>query len=370
MMKKYIAMTAIMLAVAFLCRAQEPERAEGYRYVDAASLPLYGKICDSTSARYERLPAGLEGCIREQLWDLGRNSAGLYIRFRSNSTNVRARWTSLNGFGMNHMTDTGVRGLDLYCIHDGGWRFMGSARPVRGKKTNDTRIVGHMEPEMREYMLYLSLYDGVAGLEIGVDEDAVIEAPAVDSPVHDKPIVMYGTSILQGGCASRPGMVHTSIISRRLGREVVNLGFSGNAKLDPEIAEWMAKAEDPALYILDFEPNSTPETIAEKGETFFRILRDAHPDVPVIFVEEPFFPHYLFDMEMNKEIVDKIEALQVLFARLKDAGEKNIYYVPSDDMLGDDGEATVDGVHLTDLGMVRYADLLTPVIVKALAGEE
>lgn len=369
-MKRFIAVIALISAAAFVCRAQEPERVEGYKYVDAATLPLYGKVNDNTSARYERLPGSLHGQIREQLWDLGRNSAGLYIRFRSNSSNIRARWTSLNGFGMNHMTDTGVRGLDLYCIHDGEWRFMGSGRPVRGRKVTDARIVGHMEPEMREYMLYLSLYDGITELEIGVDEDAVIEAPEVNRPVCGEPVVMYGTSILQGGCVSRPGMVHTSIISRKLDREVINLGFSGNARLDPEIAEWMAQTENPALFVLDFAPNSSPEIINEKGEAFFRILRNAHPDVPVIFIEEPFFPHHIFDMEMNAEIVGKIEALQVLFGKLLDAGEKNIYYVPSDDMIGDDGEATVDGTHFTDLGMERYVEVVLPVIEKALAGKK
>ena len=100
-------------------------------------------------------------------------------------------------------------------------------------------------------MLYLSLYNGISSLEIGVDEGAVIEAPSIDSPRSDRPIVMYGTSILQGGCASRPGMAFTAILGRKLDREIINLGFSGNAWLDYEIAEYITRAQNPALIVLD-----------------------------------------------------------------------------------------------------------------------
>ena len=142
-----------------------------------------------------------------------------------------------------------------------------------------------MTPVDREFMLYLSMYDGVKSIEIGVDKGAYIEQPAVNSPSQEKPIVMYGSSILQGGCASRPGMAFTNIISRETDRTVFNLGVSGNALLDMEIAELMASVKDPGLFILDYVPNSKAERIREAGEEFFRIFREAHPDVPIIFVE-------------------------------------------------------------------------------------
>ena len=163
---------------------------------------------------------------------------------------------------------------------------------------------------MREYMLYLSLYNGISSLEIGVDEGAVIEAPSIDSPRSDRPIVMYGTSILQGGCASRPGMAFTAILGRKLDREIINLGFSGNAWLDYEIAEYITRAQNPALIVLDYVPNSTAEMIDERGERFFRIVRQAFPDVPVIFVEDPTFPHTRFDRNMLEEVTSKNEAVQ------------------------------------------------------------
>ena len=339
-------------------------------YHDASAFPLFGKCVEQTSARYERLPVELKGVVRDQLWGLGRNSAGLYIRFRSNSTKISARWKSMvPEHYMPHMADAGDNGLDLYILtEDKGWRFAGSGFEWGGrdKKVKSKAMVANMAPQMREYMLYLSLYNGVESLEIGVDEGAVIEAPAVDSPRSGRPVVMYGTSILQGGCASRPGMAFTSILERRLDREVINLGFSGNARLDYEIAEYITRVKDPSLIVLDYVPNSSAKLINEKGERFFRIIRDAFPDVPVIFVEDPTFPHTIFDQRMQKEVTSKNEAQKALYKRLKKAGEKKIHYVSTDGLIGDDGEATVDGVHFTDLGMMRYSEKLLPVMRKAL----
>lgn len=265
---------------------------------------------------------------------------------------------------MTHMTDTGTRGLDLYTMVDGEWRHMCSARPLG--KTSERCIIANMDPIDREYMLYLSLYDGVSSLEIGVDEGSTLVQPAVDSPRAAKPIVMYGTSILQGGCANRPGMAHTNILSRRLDREVINLGFSGNALLDMEIARLMASVEDPGLFVLDYAPNAYADMIDEDGEKFFRIIRDAHPDVPVVFIEDVIFPHTAFDNRIKEEVILKNQAQKRLYSRLKKSGEKKIYYISAEGMIGDDGEATVDGIHFTDLGMMRYVEHILPTVKKAL----
>ena len=334
-------------------------------WYDAANLPLYGKARQDTKELYERLPAEFEGRSRDAVWYLGRNSAGLYVRFSSNASAIWLRWSAKFGNHMNHQTLTGTRGLDLYVLTDKGeWRFMASGRPTLDSKDCEQKVIGAMEPKWREYMLYLPLYDGLTKLEIGVDREAVVEAPKVDLPRCDKPIVMYGTSILQGGCANRPGMAHTSILSRRFNREVINLGFSGNALLDLEIAELMASVEDPAIYVFDYVPNAYDYLIREKGEQFFRIVRDAHPDVPILFLEDPYFGHYEYDAGIKAEVDKKNAAQWELFCKLKKQGEKNIWYLKSDDMVGHDNEAFVDGIHFTDLGMMRYADWLAPHIRK------
>lgn len=334
-------------------------------FTDAAKFPLYGKISDKTNNRYERLPANLEGVSRKDVWKLGLNSSGLYIRFRSNSTSIHLRWESTFNHDQNHMTDLGTRGLDLYALVDGEWRAVAPGRPTT-KAKNTWAVIRNMTPEEREYMLYLSLYDGVKSLEIGVDEGSYIEQPVVNSPSQEKPIVMYGSSILQGGCASRPGMAYTNIIGRRFDREVFNLGFSGNARLDLEIAELMASVKEPGAFVIDCFPNSTEERIKEAGEEFFYILRKAHPDVPIIFVEDPLFPRIAFDVKLRDEVLGRNREVKALFNRLKKAGEKRIYYVEAEGMLGDDGDASVDGSHFTDLGNYRYVEHIMPILRKAL----
>ena len=262
------------------------------------------------------------------------------------------------------MTDTGAKGLDLYCLQrNGGWRFVNTARP-KGK-TNQATIIKNMSPEEREYMLYLPLYDGLISLSIGVDSLATISQPLVNYPIRENPIVFYGTSILQGGCASRPGMAHTNIISRRLNRECINLGFSGNAFLDLEVAKVIAEIEA-SVFVLDFVPNASVAQMKERLETFYRIIRSKHPDTPIIFIEDPIFPHTFYDEKVAKEVRRKNDTLKEIFNHLKKRNEKNIILISSKYMLGEDGEATVDGIHFTDLGMMRYADLVCPVIKKAI----
>lgn len=330
-------------------------------YHDASAFPLLGKATEATATRYERLPDSLQHISRKPLWDLGRHSAGLAVRFRSNSTCIAARWEVRDNRSMNHMTPTGIKGLDLYCLQDGEWIFAGSGRPQG--KVNKATIVKNMLPQEREYLLYLSLYDGVTSLAIGVDSLSEIRLPAIDLPRREKPIVFYGTSILQGGCASRPGMAHTNILERRLNRECINLGFSGNALLDLEIAHLMASV-DASMFVLDFVPNATVEQMRERADEFYSIIRRKHPDTPILFIEDPIFTHSPFDTRIAKEVKDKNETLNAIFQSLKQRGEKNIYFLSSRDIIGHDGEATVDGIHFTDLGFMRYAEVLYPILKK------
>ena len=299
-------------------------QAQQMTYHDASCFPLLGKATQDTGARYERLPDSLKNISRPPLWNLSRNSAGMAIRFRSNSTRIALKWENLFNNHMNHMTDVAVKGLDLYC-----------------------------------------LYDGLVSLSIGVDSLSSIDQPQINYPIREKPIVFYGTSILQGGCASRPGMAHTNIISRRLNRECINLGFSGNGQLDLEVARVMAEV-DAGVFVLDFVPNASVEQMKERMETFYRIIRNKHPKTPIVFIEDPIFTHTLFDQRVAHEVTRKNQTLNEIFNSLKKKGEKDIYLIHSEKMIGEDGEATVDGIHFTDLGMMRYANLITPFIKKMI----
>ena len=141
--------------------------------------------------------------------------------------------------------------------------------------------------------------------------------------------------------------------------------FSGNAFLDLEVAKVIAEVEA-SVFVLDFVPNASVEQMKERMETFYRIIRGKHPDTPIIFIEDPIFPHTFYDEKVAKEVRRKNDTLKEIFNCLKKINEKNIILISSKNMLGEDGEATVDGIHFTDLGMMRYADLVCPVIKKAI----
>lgn len=331
------------------------------RYYNADDFPLYGKMDEQTETRYERLPAALKGVSRDAVWNLGKNTAGLYLRFRSNSSSIGLKWTVSQNVIMNHMTETGIKGFDLYALKDGRWTFVNSARPKHNSFDHEAQIIASMDDSAKEFMLFFPLYDGVVDVQVGVDSAAFIEHPEMNLPLADKPIVCYGTSILQGGCASRPGMAHTNILTRRFNRTFVNLGFSGNARLDYELAELIA-AKDASLIMLDFMPNVDVSIIEERTVNFYRIIREKHPETTILFVENPIYPHAAFDQSVHKNIQAKNAALNRVFSNLVSSGERNIHLVPAMGMIGIDGEATVDGVHFTDLGYSRYAEYLYPYI--------
>ena len=334
---------------------------------DARMLPLYGKATPETAFMYSRLPESLSGECRPQVWKLGLCSTGLYVRFRTDSPTLWVRWESVSSKVMNHMSATGSRGLDLYVQNGGEWRFLTSAKPDLKAAVTERKIMSNMEPRMREYMLYLSLYDGVASLQIGTEEGHEILAGEGDSPRSGRPVVMYGTSITQGGCVSRPGMLYTSIMARELDREFVNLGFSGNALLDLEIARLMASVPNPSAYVLAVVENAGVEKFQERGEAFFRILREAHPDVPVIIVQAVRYSDCLLDNKKAADMEARMAACRQLYDSLRKSGQKRIYFVdPGAQSSFADAESSVDGTHLTDLGSIRFAQVLLPVLKKAL----
>lgn len=329
----------------------------------ADSLPLYGTLVHGDSVTYCRLPQSLNGKVRPELTNLGRNTAGLYIRFASDATAIGARYKT-RAFNMDHMTPTGIHGLDLYAIGDDGrWTTVGPGRPGLRNTHPEMMIMQNMEPRMREYMLYLPLYDICDSLYIGVNDGATLKASTLDSPQKDDYIIMYGTSILQGGCASRAGMAFPSILGRKLNRQVINLGFSGNGRLDTEVAELIAAAH-PSLVVIDACPNiKDAQLLAEKLPPFIKIIRDSHPEVPILVCGSPMFPVGRYDKSTHDTLKAKNDWLDAFFAANTDP---NIHYFHGEQTIHDDCEMTVDNYHFTDLGFMRYAEALYPVIKKLI----
>lgn len=334
------------------------------KWVDASQFEILGRVYPDSLPIYSRIPAFRKDVTRSDVYELGQHSAGISIRFRSDSPDIYLKWNTIYNNHMTHMADLGTRGLDLYVLTENGkWRYIGPGRPI-GNPTIWT-ATANMEPEMREYMIHLSLYDAVDKLEIGIDKDYTIEQPVAKSPRRGKPVVIYGTSLAHGATASRPGMAASNILQRELDNEFINLGFSANGKLDYEIAEMMASV-DAAVYIMDNIPNSSVDEIYNKTEKFVKILRDSHPDVPLIFIEDPKFPGIPRNKLITEEVNGKNKAIREVYQKMVDAGMKNTYYVEQIHLQPEDGDAFSDEYHYTDIGFRKYCDTLLPILKKIL----
>jgi lysophospholipase L1-like esterase len=214
----------------------------------------------------------------------------------------------------------------------------------------------------REYLLYLPLYNGITHLEIGIPRENNIEnAPSAT----ERPIVFYGTSIIQGGCASRPGMCSTAILGRRLNREIINLGFSGSGRMEPEVAELLSEL-DPEIYFIDCLPNLEASEVALRIEPFIRILRKVHPNTPIVLAEGITYDDAFLVKERDLRNTESRRALRNAYENLLKSGFSNLYYQIAEGVLGSDGEGTVDGTHPTDLGFMRQADAYELVIKSIL----
>jgi lysophospholipase L1-like esterase len=330
-------------------------------WYDALHIGLEGQAWTDVKAPYDRLPAKAEGVVRKSVWGLSHHSAGLAVRFQTNSKFIRARWkVTSSRLAMPHMPATGVSGLDLYARDGKSWRWVGAGRPG-GSVENEANLVT-APGDMREYLLYLPLYNGVESLSVGVAPEATLFPVR---PPGGLPIVDYGTSITQGGCASRPGMVHPAILGRRLECEFINLGFSGNGTMDPEMADLLAEIPS-AVYVIDCCPNMSPEMIAERTVPFVHRLRQQRAQTPILLVENIEYQNAWFLGRDNNVYRKKNQALREAYEQLEREGVPNLYYLRGEDLLGRDSQATVDGTHPTDLGFIRMADAFEPKLRRIL----
>ncbi|MDB6057753.1 MAG: rhdA [Verrucomicrobiales bacterium] len=356
-MFKYL---SALFACTLACCAANPAPSQNVVWHDARTLTVEGKGWTNTLKFYDRLPSSAKGVVRSPVWNLSQDSAGMTVRFMTDSPEIAARWMlRKSGLAMPHMPASGVSGLDLYTKENGKWHWVGAGRPTA--LSNELAIASGLKPGNREYMLYLPLYNGLDSLEIGVKANSDFE-PAAPRP--EKPIVFYGTSILQGGCASRPGMAYPAIVGRWLDWPTINLGFSGNAHSEPEVAALLAQL-DPAVYVIDPLPNMQAALVATRIEPLVKTLRAAHKETPIILVENIAYCDAPF-VEGRRGYIKSNAALKVVYENLKHSGIRNLYYLSAKGLIGDDGEGTVDGTHATDLGFERMAEKVTPILRKAL----
>lgn len=316
-----------------------------------------------------RLPASIGDTARKGLKTDAEMSAGIGFRFATNSKAIAVRYTLTLNFKMSHQAATGTKGCDLYVLNGGKWQFATCVKPADSTFQN-RMLLSNLDGRMHEYMLYLPLYDGVKQMEIGIDSSAVIVQPAVDSPRQGKRLVFYGTSIMQGGCASRPGMAATSIIQRDLDVECINLGFSGEGRMDIFMAQAMSQIPDVAAYVIDPLANCTLLRCDTITYDFINTLRKARPQVPIFMVERHKFAQEFFEVQGDNNVTELNKAFHEFFLRLKAENPRNLYYIDRTNLIDSGNEGTVDGTHFTDLGFYFYAKKLEPYLRAVLNGEE
>ena len=325
------------------------------RYVDAATLTVIGKSMP-TPKLFQRVDTA-----RYELWQPVKNysafSTGLAVVFRTDSRTIRARWKT-GGYGLGHnMTAIARKGLDLYIERDGQWVYAGFGWP-KGDN-HDSALVEYMDEGEKTCLVYLPLWDEVLSLELGIDGDSRIEA--VPNPFRHR-IVVLGSSITHGASAGRPGMTWTARLARRMGLDFLNLGYSGQCKLQPEFARMLAEMEADA-FVFDAFSNPSAGEIEERLDAFVATVRKAHPSTPLIFIQTEVRETVNFNLQARKFESDKRAAAEAGIRRLmKD--DRNIYFIDSRGMIGTDHLGTVDGSHPSDQGFMYMTRHLEPQLRK------
>lgn len=327
-------------------------------WTDATQWPLEGAGWSDTARRFDRLPARAEADVEEVIWNLSRLSTGLRLRFVTDSPTIHVRYDLLNaGLAMPHMPATAHSGVDLYAEDDTGVeRWVGVSQPTEQQVT--AVLADGLRPSGRQYTLYLPLYNSPESLHIGVAEGSHLEPVAAR---ETKPIVFYGTSILHGASASRPGMAFPAQLGRRLEMPFINLGFSGNGRMQPEVVALLAEL-DAAAFVIDCLPNMTGDAVAERTVPTVERLRQHHPETPILLVEDRTYGNTRFLEAKRQRHLGSRAALRAGWRQLVEAGDRNLHYLQGDGLLPVDGDATVDSSHPTDLGMAAYADAYEPVL--------
>lgn len=350
--------------IVFILISFIPSLTLGVSQVEEREIIFYGKNFfllegsgfgeDIKESIFHRLPKKSKTDISELLWDLSKCPAGMSIRFITNSTAIHLKWVVLDSpiANRNHMASTGVKGIDLYFKNDDNWQYVNTARP-NGKEFQEL-LVDNMDGKWREFRMYLPLYIELTDLKIGITSNSQIKRACQSD---SKPIVFYGTSITQGGCASRPGMAYTNIISRKLNIECVNFGFRGNGQMDPEIGNILKQVEA-RFYVIDCLPNMSASQIKERTRALVEIIRKEQRTVPIVFVENLMYEKGSLDILTRNTIIEKNKTLRIEYEKMIKEGIQAVFYISGENALGTDHEATVDGIHFTDLGFLRYADFL------------
>ncbi|NQT13990.1 MAG: SGNH/GDSL hydrolase family protein [Planctomycetes bacterium] len=321
---------------------------------------------EENAGAYCRLPLRAEAIVRPEVWQLAQQTAGARVCFRSNTTSLRVRATLLNPSGMPHMPATGQSGLALYAGPPLQQRPWPVAFPAQAEDHFEASLFADKSAEMREFTLYLPLYNGLKSLDLALSPGARVLRP---SPAAEaKPVVFYGTSITQGGCAHNPGADYPSILGRMLSLDTINLGFSGNGRGEPALARLISEI-DASLVVLDYVANARAEGVRKTLPRFCRILREGRPELPIALVSRVMFSQCIHDKTERQEQEAQRDVILNFYARQRHKGDTNLHFIDGNVLIpfGKELAYSDSGVHPTNVGFELMAKRLAPQIEYILA---
>jgi len=322
--------------------------------LQVCGLPWFGQGNDDLW----RLPRSKADLLPERVRTLMRMTAGVRIRFRSDTRSLKVQATAKSLTSMPHMSAIGTRGLDVYV--DGAYWASNLVHEVGG---NELALFHGVPSGMKDITIYLPAFQALRSVRIGVDGACRIESPAPHS--RASPVVFYGSSIAQGACASRPGMSYEAILARAMDLNFVNLGFSGAGKAEPAVVNLVAQV-DACCYVLDLGKSFGMQSADVYGR-MLSTLRAAHPRTPIICITPIYSTREAFSIQY-KELSQHVR--QVVTAAVEDRiehGDRRLYLVDGLLLLGpDDADGFQEGTHPSDLGFWRIAERLRPTLKAAL----
>ena len=335
-----------------------------YYNVKEAPFRVYGQAPERFPERFIRLPEDAAKATSEDVARFSQYTSGIRVRFATDSDVLGIRVVSSELYSWGVMTNYATAGFDLYEYTENGGTFIGVFHPGGSNETEmfKSPYTGELlvpnDGKKRYFQINFPLYSRVDELYVGVRENATVEEGLAYRDI--KPLIWYGSSITQGASASRPGNCHTAIVSRRLGMDYRNLGFSGSCKAETAIVEYLATL-DPSVYIIEYDHNSSLEKFKVRHAPLAFRLRETHPETPMILVTRPDYYFTEEDAERRRTVINTYEDL------LK-RGDRNVYFVDGSKFFDTEErfEYTVDGVHPTDIGCFLMANALTPLIKKIL----
>ena len=305
---------------------------------------------------FRRMPEDIAADVSEGVHALHFHTAGGRVRFCTSSRRVAIAAKMNHVSRMSHFSFTGSIGFDLYEKVDGRQIFWGTAIPPLEFQDHLNYLWEFSSGDLHELTLHLPLYSGIDELYLGIERDAVI-SPAPDYS-YSKPVVYYGSSITQGGCASRPGNAYPNQISLMLGCDHINLGFSGSAKAEDAMADYISKL-DMSVFVYDYDHNAPDEDhLTATHEKMFQTIRSAQPDLPIIMLSMPRSKPGRMETQRRR-----LEIIRKTYQHALHSGDSHVYLIPGDELLGNCAEAaTVDNSHPNDLGFYTMAQTLAPLI--------